>query len=82
MLAPVVRLARHHYHVVVLLLSKSCVPSAVLVKELDPLRTGTCATGLTLLFTSLMSGGSGKADPCNSPALLSAQTLGPFGNSP
>lgn len=54
---------------------------AVLVNELDPLRTGTCATGLTLLFTSFVTGGPRKADPCNSSGLLSAQAVGPFGKS-
>lgn len=38
LLAAVVRLARHHYHVVVLL-SQSCLPSAILVAE----RLDTCS---------------------------------------
>lgn len=54
-------LAEHHYHMVVVPLSLGCVPSAVLVKEPDPLKIHTCATGVTVLFTSFMTRGPRKA---------------------
>lgn len=57
-------LGRHHYHIVVVLPSLGCVPSAVLIKELDPLKIGMCASGLTLSFTSFMTRGPRKTDSC------------------
>lgn len=68
-------LAGHRYHMVVLLLSLGCMPSAVLVKDPDLLKIDTCAIGLTLLFPSFMTRGPRKADPCGLSGLLSAPTL-------
>lgn len=57
-LAPVVGLAGHRYHMVILPLSLGCVPPAVLVEKPDLLKIRPCAIGLTHLFTSFYDKGS------------------------
>lgn len=58
------------------------MPSAVLVKELDPLKTGTCATGLTLSFTSFMMGGPGRLIPAIHLAYFLPKLSGLLGKAP